>query len=116
MPSRTASGSFFQGVSKLKLYFLRNASATTRALFEVLKLPHERTAPSVSDFSGSTKFSGANSKIWPRPLHSGHIPIGELKLNIGGDSSGNDSPQWAQAFCSDISNSPPPITLTITAP
>ena len=67
-------------------------------LFFLRMLPYQRSAPSITESVGSWMMRfGSTSSFVPRPLHSGHIPSGELKLNSCGDSSGKLIPQWAQA-------------------
>jgi hypothetical protein len=63
-------------------------------------LPYQRIAPSIIERVGSVHQTGSTYCFVPNPLHSGHIPNGELKMNSCGVSSGKLMPQWAQAWCS----------------
>ena len=46
-------------------------------------------------------FDGSKSYFEPRPLHAGHAPYGELKLNERGSSCGTEMPQSLQAIFSE---------------
>src|SRR5215510_10125471 len=99
--SRCLSPSLFHGLSRSIL----NAFASALTMFVVqpesfaIDSPHTATAPSRIDRDGSgiTKF-GSAAKRSPRPLHSTHMPSGELNENDCGDSSGNPMPSFGHAF------------------
>jgi hypothetical protein len=63
-------------------------------LSERMTLPHGSIAPARTLFDGSgTTSAGSISGLVPSPLQSGHMPSGELKEKLCGDSSGNPCPQ-----------------------
>ena len=55
-------------------------------------------------------FDGSKSYFEPRPLHAGHAPYGELKLNERGSSCGTEMPHSLQAIFSEKTCSVPPTT------
>jgi hypothetical protein len=62
---------------------------------------HGSIAPSRTLFDGSgTTRDGSISGLVPRPLHSGHMPSGELNEKLCGDSSGNP---WSQRWHQSVS-------------
>ncbi|GBD36791.1 hypothetical protein HRbin36_01919 [bacterium HR36] len=68
--------------------------------------PRISTAPAAKLLLASgTSSNGSKSYFSPRPSHSGHIPCGLLKLNNCGEGGSKLSPQWAQAYFADSSNS-----------
>src|SRR5215467_5669183 len=61
-------------------------------------------------------FDGSKSYFEPSPLHAGHAPYGELKLNDRGSSTGTEIPQSGHASFSENVCSLPPTTATVTSP
>src|SRR5215831_5954368 len=61
-------------------------------------------------------FDGSKSYFDPSPLHAGHAPYGELKLNDRGSSTGTEIPQSEHASFSDNVYSLPPTIATVTSP
>src|SRR5260370_34931908 len=61
-------------------------------------------------------FEGSKSYFEPSPLHAGHAPYGELKLNERGSSCGTEMPQSGQASFSENVCSLPPTVATVTRP
>src|SRR3954470_23304833 len=118
--SRCLSLSLFHGLSRSILNDL--ASALTMLVVQPESLaidsPHTATAPSRSDlvWSGTTRSGSAASRS-PRPLHSTHMPSGELNEKLCGDSSGNPMPHFGHAFASEyIRGIFSPATSTISLP
>ena len=67
-----------------------------------MESPHTATAPSRMLRVGSgTISSGSACSLSPRPLHSTHMPSGELNENDCGDSSGKPMPQVGQELSSE---------------
>ena len=100
--------SFFHGRSRSILYWLDRA----RMMREVqppflppswaLASPQVATAPSLMLRLGSgISRSGSTCMRSPRPLHSTHMPRGELNENDCGDSSGKPMPQVAHALSAE---------------
>src|SRR5512138_1478560 len=102
--SRCLSPSLFHGLSRSIL----NAFASALTMFVVQPLsfaidsPHTATAPSRIERVGSgTTRSGSAAIRSPRPLHSTHMPSGELNENDCGDSSGKPMPHFGHALASE---------------
>src|SRR5260370_1551407 len=59
---------------------------------------------------------GSKSYFEPRPLHAGHAPYGELKLNERGSSCGTEMPHSLQAIFSEKTCSVPPTPTSVPCP
>src|SRR4030065_2266219 len=80
-------------------------------------LPYQREAPSRMDMSGLETISpGSTCNLTPSPLHSAHMPMGELKLNREGCSSGKLISQLGQAVCSLRVSSLSPSSTMVRSP
>ena len=114
-------GYFSNGVSRLNLNFLDNASSSACAkLFLSVQLCHPRTviAPSLieSDLSGIIS-SSSNSIVYPRPKQSGHAPNGLLNEKLLGSIASTEIPQSGQAkFCEKLISSPSTIATVAVPP
>src|SRR5262245_13308884 len=102
--SRCAGVSLFHGLSRSILNAF--ASALTMLVVQpesfAIASPHTATAPSRIDLLGSgTTRSGSAAWRSPRPLHSTHMPSGELNEKLCGDSSGNPMPHVGHALASE---------------
>src|ERR1043165_2066338 len=118
--SRCLSLSLFHGLSRSILNAL--ASALTMLVVHPESLasdsPHTATAPSRSERVGSgTTRAGSAAIRSPRPLHSTHMPSGELNEKLCGDSSGKPMPHLGHALASEYTRVPfSSATSTISLP
>src|SRR5678816_1026547 len=120
--SRCLSLSLFHGLSRSIL----NAFASALTMLVVhpeslaIASPHTATAPSRSERVGSgTTRSGSAASRSPRPLHSTHMPSGELNEKLCGDSSGKPMPHLGHALASEYIRgtfSSPTSTISLPLP
>ena len=108
LPNSTAcrcfAGSFFHGLSQsiARAERICPMNPLVQPTFCEAPAPHGTTAPSSMLFSGSgTTRAGSMATRVPRPLQSGHMPCGLLKLKACGVSSGNEMPHFGHAAFSE---------------
>ena len=124
MPKRITSRCFceslFQGFSR-SIFMSRARAPTTRARQPVspsATVRHGSTAPSEIESAGfGTTRSRSTSMRVPSPLHSGHMPSGELYESICGVSSGKLTPHAGHERASEYARgSASPSTSTRSCP
>src|SRR5262250_1186794 len=108
------AGNFSNGVSK------SNPCAYAPSSKVRFRITDPEPGPSPPSKSGRDQslmiFDGSKSYFEPSPLHAGHAPYGELKLNDRGSSTGTEIPQSGQASFSEKVWSWPPTTEIVTRP
>src|SRR6266571_8996090 len=108
------SGYFSNGVSKSKPCAYAPSSKVR------LRIAEPEPGPRPPSKSGRVQsvmiLDGSKSYLEPRPLHAGHAPYGELKLNERGSSTGTEIPQSGHASFSENVCSLPLTMATVTSP
>src|SRR6267154_183428 len=108
------AGNFSKGVSRSKPCAYAPSSSVR------FKIADPEPGPRPPSKSGRVQsviiFDGSKSYLDPSPLHAGHAPYGELKLNERGSSCGTEMPQSGQASFSEKVCSLPPTIATVTRP
>src|ERR1700739_800429 len=95
----TRGGNFSNGVSR------SNPCAYAPSSSVRFRMDDPEPGPSPPSKSGRGQWTiileGSKSYFDPRPLHAGHAPYGELKLNERGSSTGTEMPQSGHASFSE---------------